>query len=772
MSHGKRGRSEIAHSLFPFLAVLLCTMGALILILMLIVRQAQESVDLARSEKEMEAVDLETKIQVARDGFEKDREEVHLEIERKRNSLQSLEEQADKLAQELKDLGRTVELIELKRKAVDEGPEATETKIGEVQKQLEEAADRLKKKLDNPAGNKPVFAIIPYEGTNGTHRRPIYLECRDNGITVQPEGILIPLNDLKPPYGPGNPLDATLRTIRNHHSPNAALDSSAYPLLIVRESGIRTYALARMAMAGWDDQFGYELVEDSLELSFPESEPALPSKIQQTLVNARNRQAALVMAMPQRYRQMIQQLSADDIEFHENDGRSDGAGFGNEELGKSGLAGTGSGFGGDEFVDGQGGTGTGGYGAGGNGTGSGYSGGDPFTPRPGQLAQGTGRGGFAYGEDGIAGGSSSGPSGSFSTRQGGRSGSSGGTPLMGFGGAGSGDGELAGGQANGPSMNGSSLNNSAMDGGDGSGGAFAGGSGNGRGRPGGSTTFGQSLNGDGQYVAGSGDGSGDVPDGQWGPGASGGSSSSGNGSASGNGTRGGSGGGGTPANGSSGFGGGGGGNGTGKGSSMNRSTAGADGGGNSTGSMSSGAGADSDPNGQYGGQNGGAGSSSNSNYGGDPSAQSMSGGASMGMGSQGQDSKFSGNKKQKNGSESIAVRKGRDWAYSGSKNGTPVVRSIRVVCYSDRWVVMPEQVGRDRPITVMLDVSAQKSADELARVMARRIEGWGFALSGGHWKPVLEVEVGPDGERRYQQLLRMMEGSGMDVRRTDGASKN
>ncbi|MEZ6075433.1 MAG: hypothetical protein R3C56_07100 [Pirellulaceae bacterium] len=36
----------------------------------------------------------------------------------------------------------------------------------------------------------------------------------EQGIRIQPEGILLRTEDLEPPYGPGNPLDAALRTIR------------------------------------------------------------------------------------------------------------------------------------------------------------------------------------------------------------------------------------------------------------------------------------------------------------------------------------------------------------------------------------------------------------------------------------------------------------------------------------------------------------------------------------------------------------------------------
>ena len=106
------------------------------------------------------------------------------------------------------------------------------------------------------------------------------------------------MRDLLPPHGPGNPLDAALRTIRSEFAPsNHALTSTAYPLLLVRPSGIKSYSLARQAMTGWDDQFGYELLEEELDLTFPQSTPGLERKIQAALVQARQRQAALAMAI-------------------------------------------------------------------------------------------------------------------------------------------------------------------------------------------------------------------------------------------------------------------------------------------------------------------------------------------------------------------------------------------------------------------------------------------------------------------------------------------
>ncbi|MGN6545568.1 MAG: hypothetical protein ACTHK7_11010, partial [Aureliella sp.] len=396
MSGRKKGQAELAPSLFPFLAVLLCTVGALVLILVLVVGQSQAAVKQAADTHAERTAELRAQVELVRDSFEEARETIQLEIEKKRMSLQALEKQTSDLLKELEELEKTGSLID-KKLTDDESSEAVEKQLTELEKELQEAAEQLKSKLDKPTGDKPVFAIVPYTGNNGTHRRPIYLECRAEGIVVQPEGVVIGLKDLKPPYGPGNPLDAALRTIRTRYAPkDGGLNTSAYPLLVVRSSGIRTYALARMAMAGWDDQFGYELIDDEMELEFPPGEPGLAKDIEQSLVATRNRQAALVMAMPGKYRRAMAELSDDDFNFEEGSG--DGGGWGGE--------GDGSGDGSGDGASGGSGDGVGAGSAGGPGAGSGSGSG------PGSDINGSSGGSgsaLAGGQDPGGGGMSAGP---------------------------------------------------------------------------------------------------------------------------------------------------------------------------------------------------------------------------------------------------------------------------------------------------------------------------------------------------------------------------
>ena len=298
-------------------------MGALVLLLMLIVNQAQATAKQMAADKKTQIEDAESNLEMIQDSFEEKLDDRRLELERKRLTLQHFEKHIKELMEELEGIQRTAVLLSQKKTQDKTTEVETERKISQLEKQLTDANIDLKKKLDKPVGDKPIFAIIPYQGTNGTHRRPIYLECTNKGVTIQPEGVVIGLADLQPPYGPGNPLDAAIRTVRSRFVPaNGALTSTAYPLLIVRPSGVRTYAMARQAMSGWDDQFGYELIDEALELTYPESEPGIVPEIEQALVLARERQAALVMAMPAKYRQYITQggPAAEALEFSDDAG--------------------------------------------------------------------------------------------------------------------------------------------------------------------------------------------------------------------------------------------------------------------------------------------------------------------------------------------------------------------------------------------------------------------------------------------------------------------
>ena len=157
------------------------------------------------------------------------------------------------------------------------------------------------------ARRPPVYAIVPYDGPNGTHRRPIYLECTSEGVVIQPEGILLPVQRLSQVRsGPAIRSDAALRAIREYYARLGPTGSQGepYPLLIVRPGGVESYAMARAAMRSWDDEFGYELIDETMQLKYPgRRSHAGTTAAERSIVDARSRQAILAAAMPSRFEQ-------------------------------------------------------------------------------------------------------------------------------------------------------------------------------------------------------------------------------------------------------------------------------------------------------------------------------------------------------------------------------------------------------------------------------------------------------------------------------------
>lgn len=307
MSKRSRRGNDYAPSTFPFLAVLLCVIGALVLLLVINVTNSRASartqVQSELTEAIEEAKERSDYLVSITEELQARRQQVGKQIELRRSELARAEDHIERLEKELLEaqarlekLGDMQESSELKAN--------DPARIQELKDQIEAQKLRLAEAIAERKDQAPAFSIIPYEGANRTTRRPVYLECTAQGVVIQPEGVLVSIEDLGPPHGPGNPLDAALRVLRNAYQSRDAIYGITippYPLLLVRPEGIATYALARSAMSGWDDQFGYELIDAQMKLAFPDGIPELKTDLVRALDVAKDRQRALVAALPARY---------------------------------------------------------------------------------------------------------------------------------------------------------------------------------------------------------------------------------------------------------------------------------------------------------------------------------------------------------------------------------------------------------------------------------------------------------------------------------------
>lgn len=354
-------KSLTGMSLFPFLAVLICTMGALIVLLILVVQQARVQADTLADQRrqthdEQELADRQRLEQEAEDWqwqreiLEQQRRALTQQLGDSRLELSHLEEHIRRLEEKWQRLQAEADEMKRLQRGQQQQESAAQAELDRLQAQLAAQRSQLEQLREQHARQSRSFAILPYPGPQGTRRRPIYIECRQSSIIIQPEGIVFGPQDFTGPLGPGNPLDAALRTIREHWTrlEADAAQGAPYPLLIVRPDGAVAYAMARNAMAGWEDEFGYELVAADIELRYPPSDPRLKQLLQSSIQTARERQAILAAAMPSRFD------APSPTSFSLPSGEAWG---GMEEQTSAGRGAGGAGFGAEERRDVRGGSG-------------------------------------------------------------------------------------------------------------------------------------------------------------------------------------------------------------------------------------------------------------------------------------------------------------------------------------------------------------------------------------------------------------------------------
>lgn len=111
--------------------------------------------------------------------------------------------------------------------------------------------------------------------------------------------------------------------------------------------------------------------------------------------------------------------------------------------------------------------------------------------------------------------------------------------------------------------------------------------------------------------------------------------------------------------------------------------------------------------------------------------------------------------------------RGQNWGLPNSQGRTTAItRPIQVSCQAERLVIYPDKGDSRRPAEIA--VSPQMTLAEVnafVSTVQREINGWGIAVANGYWKPVLQVDVAPGAEGRFQTLQTALQGSGFDVQR-------
>ncbi len=126
-------------------------------------------------------------------------------------------------------------------------------------------------------------------------------------------------------------------------------------------------------------------------------------------------------------------------------------------------------------------------------------------------------------------------------------------------------------------------------------------------------------------------------------------------------------------------------------------------------------------------------------------------GAQAGQGSQG------------GAGDPLANQRGEDWALPSRRSGAvPLSRPVRVVCRVDRLAILPDQDWQQGKV-IFLREHTEEAIDEFVSALWDHMQGWGIAGRGLYWRPILELNVGPNGRQRAADLERLLQDSGIEV---------
>lgn len=305
-SRQKRNSQQYAVSLFPFLAVLVCTLGVLIVMLVVAVQEAdvegrqqrdkiasQQRQQLEDAQQRRELAEFESQsILSVRGALTARLRDAKGDRSYLQQQIKDTDRQAEDVFKAISNLTAMIESNQAKANDAEYQSEIAET-LKRLRREVATAQKTLKQlREDKSFETKSEYVIIPFTGSGGTHRQPIFVECVRDGIVLQPYNIKLNRAEFTLPLSIGNMLDSALLTVREYWERHglADADSKPYPLLVVRPDGAESYGMARRAMKSWDDEFGYELVESDLQLRFGQPDLKLKSEIEAAVEMAKKRQ--------------------------------------------------------------------------------------------------------------------------------------------------------------------------------------------------------------------------------------------------------------------------------------------------------------------------------------------------------------------------------------------------------------------------------------------------------------------------------------------------
>jgi hypothetical protein len=296
----RRRRQGLRPDTFPFLAVLLCAMGSLILLLLVLDRRARAvALGRAQAAAARRTAAEEQAAAARRAEWERRRQALHALLEQEdndvraeiqgvlgrieaagagisagqarhrelRNQAQAAQIQLTRGHEEL--AARHQEAAETDRRSA-----ASRAELARMAADLEQLEATLAELKAARKRQQQTYSLVPYRGRHGDNRRPLYVECTRRGLVFHPDRLAL--------EGPGvsfvDVRGEIERRIRRQRDTVVAAggkpDAAAYLLLLVRPDGILNYYRTLAALKGLDIDFGYEFIDRDWVLEFPKDENA------------------------------------------------------------------------------------------------------------------------------------------------------------------------------------------------------------------------------------------------------------------------------------------------------------------------------------------------------------------------------------------------------------------------------------------------------------------------------------------------------------------
>ncbi|RMG34042.1 MAG: hypothetical protein D6725_14870, partial [Planctomycetota bacterium] len=224
----------------------------------------------------------------------------------RRRSLQTLAEQIATTGEDIKRTRRTLAELAAQRTELARAVAELHVAVAERQEALKRQRTR--------------FRIVAFDGSRGTTRRPIVLECGRDAIRFVPEGLGLGPEQLNGFTVRFNPLAQGVKALAAfweawyESHPEPGVDPEPYVLLIVRPSGTVAFYVAQRLLAPTGIPFGYQLVEEGVELDVGPANPEAVQALREAVEPALSQREKLVAVLARRSRAFGEPLDLGDAQ--------------------------------------------------------------------------------------------------------------------------------------------------------------------------------------------------------------------------------------------------------------------------------------------------------------------------------------------------------------------------------------------------------------------------------------------------------------------------